>query len=215
MYTFLLLSLLINSCQAVYSRVNYNFDLCKKFKTEDLCLDFYGCTWCNQSITKNNITSYNAECDSFNVCDDAPHNCSVAEYDYRYDCKIADAWFYFIIFGALILSIVLIVYVIEKMLIRHDVPSYVRNFIHTIVILLITIPILIFFATKELLFSQFFFFLIMVACMSGCIYGSIQMRNRRIIQIHAQLESEFVPPPLYSNNTEKKNEKEALLTNDN
>jgi len=136
------------------------------------CVDNWPCMWCNSTNIVNETIQNYSYCKSISSCEFNESKMGNCEYKnkYKYDmeCKALTIFLYMMIFIGYYISMIIIYGTVNRLLIYEDVSINSRNSINSIVLMLTTIPLVVFFFYDAVIFYLLFICYIIIGFSTYC-----------------------------------------------
>tara|TARA_B110000495_G_C22939582_1_gene549672 strand:+ start:465 stop:1049 length:585 start_codon:yes stop_codon:yes gene_type:complete len=142
------------------------------YNNKDECLDNWPCMWCNGTHTVNETTQNYSYCKSIVPCEFNKSKLGNCEYKnkYKYDieCNALITFIYMMIFIGYYISMIIIYGTVNRLLVNEEVSINTRNSINSIVLMLTTIPLVVFFFYDTVIFYLIFICYISIGFSTYC-----------------------------------------------
>jgi hypothetical protein len=136
------------------------------------CLDNWPCMWCNSTNIVNQTIQNYSYCKSISSCEFNESKLGNCEYKnknkYKIECQALTIFLYIMIFIGYYISMIIIYGTVNRLLIYEEVSDNTRNSINSIVLMLTTIPLVVFFFYDTVIFYLLFICYIIIGFSTYC-----------------------------------------------
>lgn len=148
------------------------------YNTKETCINDWSCMWCNKTL--NNITNSTnpyknsstiSECNVIATCNfnDKKSNCLYSnDYKYNLHCTVIEVFFYTMIFMGYYFSMIVIYGIVNRLLLNDNVSNHTRNTINSIILLILSVPLILYMFLDKLIFYTLFLCYVFIALFSYC-----------------------------------------------
>ena len=165
------------------SRFTLNSNQCQTQSNQDDCLDVWGCMWCNETLGQNET---DGNCKIIDVCHPPGKNstCSIVDYDYELECYLSALTLNILIFCAFWVSIFIMLYYTNRLLIVNSITKRVRGTILSLIFILLFFPSLFLYITPTLVFYYWLLSLVFSSIAYCGIIETYKYKKNEYVRLH-------------------------------
>ena len=175
-------SIIVKSC-------NYN--------TKDKCLDNWPCMWCNEtspSMYQTVPQNVSQSCTSIGTCGFNASQFQHCDYTnaerYIYQCNTTLLFLYLMMFIGYYISMIIIYGTVNRIMVNEDVSLNSRNAINTIVLMITSVPLFLFFFFNIVIFYVIFICYISLGVLVYCCF-KVKDRDTDLNVIKAEKKTAY------------------------